>query len=112
MCIDVGGRNQDIVLPIPAADVSVNVSGFDNNLSSSDVNVQLALNTLNNISIKTSINGFMVDKGVGNTDLENIEIGDRIFGWLDDLTFVAGLVTGLPFTTEGNMTFAINSKIF
>jgi hypothetical protein len=54
------------------------------------------------------IDGYQVKKGSGNTDLDDIEVGDYCVGWESD-TYVAFKVTGLPYLS--NRDFAINNSI-
>ena len=56
------------------------------------------------------IDGYQVWKGAGNTDYDDIEVGDKIFGWNGD-TLIAGEVNALPYTTSGNIDFALNNAI-
>lgn len=54
------------------------------------------------------IDGYWVGKASGNT-APTIEVGDRIIGWLDDQTFLAGTVNALP-VSESNVTPATIGK--
>lgn len=55
------------------------------------------------------IDGLQVDKGYGNSDLKNIQVGDKIVGWIGD-TYVAGTVTALPYTDIENINQAIKGS--
>lgn len=57
------------------------------------------------------IDNFQVTKGVGNTDQFEIEIGDKIIGWIGD-QFVAGIVTALPYTDINNLDIASTGQPF
>jgi hypothetical protein len=59
---------------------------------------------------KPIIDGFTIDKGSGNINFTAIEVGDFGSGW-DGTRFVAFRVDGLPYTTEGNRAYALNSEI-
>lgn len=68
----------------------------------STVDIDLAAYTV------LKIDGYEVKKGNGNTDYENIEVGDYCFGWESD-THVSFKVTGIPYLT--NRDLAINISI-
>ena len=72
------------------------------------VNVFMQGGILATASNLTVIDGLIVEKGgVAAT----IEVGDKIIGWIDADTFVAGLVTALPYTTPGNVSSAVQGDI-
>ena len=56
------------------------------------------------------IDGFHVKKGSGNT-AGTIEVGDFIAGYLttSPARYIVGEVTALPYTTEGNITLAVDA---
>lgn len=56
------------------------------------------------------IDGLAVNKAVDNEDVNAIEIGDKIWGFIDN-EFVAGEVTGLPYTDAGNIDKAASGTI-
>lgn len=58
----------------------------------------------------TVIDGLWVVKGAGKV-ANTIEVTDKIIGWLDTDTFIAGLVTALPYTTAGNISAASQGDI-
>lgn len=72
-------------------------------LSSGTVNVNIP-------GIKPVIDGFTVDKGLGNSNYTSIEVGDYASGW-DGNRFVAFKVDSLPYTTEANRSYAIDNSI-
>ncbi|MDB9801193.1 hypothetical protein OAB94_02325 [Flavobacteriaceae bacterium] len=72
-------------------------------LSTGTVNVSIP-------GIKPVIDGYTVDKGVGNTNYVSIEAGDFCSGW-DGTKFVAFRVDSLPYTTEANISYAIQGEI-
>lgn len=59
---------------------------------------------------KLVIDGFVVDKGAGNTNDSSIEVGDYCYGWDGD-EYVAFKVNALPYTDEANVSYAIKSSI-
>ena len=81
-------------------------------LDTGGTTVQVALRgaILASASNITVIDGLWVEKGAGNV-ASTIEVDDKIIGWLDADTFVAGLVTALPYTTAGNINSALKSDI-
>ena len=72
-------------------------------LSTGTVNVAIP-------GIKPVIDGYTVDKGAGNTTYTAIEAGDFCSGW-DGTKFVAFRVDSLPYTTEANISYAIQGEI-
>lgn len=74
------------------------------------VNVYLRGGILASASNVTIIDGLWVTKGNGKT-ASTIEVTDRIIGWLDSDTFIAGLVTALPYTVSGNVDAATQGDI-
>lgn len=60
--------------------------------------------------LSDNIDGFWVIKGSGNS-APSIEVGDRIHGWLDENTFLAGTVTALP-VSNANINSAIQGTQF
>lgn len=59
--------------------------------------------------IKPVIDGYTVDKGAG-TNYAAIEVGDFCSGW-NGTRFVAFRVDALPYTTESNVSYAIDGEI-
>ena len=58
----------------------------------------------------TFINGFLVNKGTGNSG-GTIEVGDYIIGWLDEV-WVAGKVLTIPVTDVSDLSNAVQGEIF
>lgn len=56
----------------------------------------------------TEIDGYVVKKGSGNT-ANTIEVGDFIAGWESTSRYIAGVVNALPYTTSGNVTYAVQA---
>lgn len=56
------------------------------------------------------IDGLAVNKGEGNTDVNEIEIGDYCFGWEGD-ELLGFRVTGLPYTDPGNRVYALENEV-
>lgn len=56
------------------------------------------------------IDGYTVEKGSGNTDFANIEVGDFVEKWVSTTRFIKGRVTALPYTTEGNIAYVIDNE--
>ena len=63
---------------------------------------------VNSSQLSDFIDGYWVTKGSGNV-APTIEVGDRIIGWLDNQTFLAGTVAALP-VSESNVTPATIGK--
>lgn len=82
-----------------ATSILTDFSSFNNNLSDSDINVQLALQTLNDLRRERYISGYWVDT-FGNTDVGAIEVGNEFRGWPSATRYVVGIVIGLPFDVD------------
>lgn len=63
---------------------------------------------VNSSQLSDFIDGYWVTKAGGNV-APSIEVGDRIIGWLDSETFLAGTVDALP-VSEANVTPATIGK--
>jgi len=74
------------------------------------VNVYLQGGILATASNLTVIDGLIVEKGTGKV-AATIEATDKVIGWLDSDTFVAGLVIALPYATAGNITSAVRGDV-
>lgn len=62
----------------------------------------------NSSQLSDFIDGYWVTKGAGNV-APTIEVGDRLIGWLDNETFLAGTVSALP-VSETNVNPATIGK--
>lgn len=87
-----------------------NIIHINTDGSMTTVNVYLRGGILSTASNVTVIDGFWVKKGSGNV-ASTIEVGDRIIGWLDDTTAIAGKVNALPYTDSGNIDNALAGEI-
>ena len=56
------------------------------------------------------IDGLAVNKASVNESPTVIEVGDRIWGWLND-SFISGIVLDLPYTDPGNIDFALDNEV-
>jgi hypothetical protein len=58
------------------------------------------------------VDGFTLKKAPGNINLQVIEVGDFITGFIDDTTWVAAKVLALPYTNRANLDIASEGQIF
>lgn len=94
---------------------SVNVNVASGTIDYANERIRLTLTNSGTVDIsipgiKPVIDGYTVDKGSGNTNYTTIEVGDYCIGWDGD-EHVAFKVTALPYTNEGNVSYATRNSI-
>lgn len=67
----------------------------------------LTLDLSNYLSL--TIDGFRVTKGEGKEDKTEIEVTDKIVGWLGD-EYIAAIVESLPYTEKENLKLVLHGK--